>query len=66
MPATLNQMPMTREIARAIATDAANRSMRAAGRSAWSREDLDCALATFFVLWPQSLEDGSETAQLLN
>lgn len=43
---------VTDEIARAAAADEANRSMRAAGRTAWSREDYNRAVATFNRLNP--------------
>jgi hypothetical protein len=43
---------MTRAIAYAIATDAGDRSMRAAGRTAWNDEDFE-----FERLWPLALEE---------
>jgi hypothetical protein len=44
---------MDRDLARAAATDAANRQMRAAGRKVWSREDYDLACEMFARLWPE-------------
>ena len=43
---------MTREIAQAASWDAANRSMRAAGRTAWDEDDANVAWAEFNRLWP--------------
>lgn len=40
-------MKLTEEISRSIAQDAGNRSMRDAGRTAWSREDFNAAVAEF-------------------
>ena len=45
-------MMMTRELAYAAGLDAANRSMRAAGRSAWNEDDADVAAREFNRLWP--------------
>jgi hypothetical protein len=44
---------MTREIAWAIAQDAANASMRADGRKAWNADDYNLAVQTFNRLWPE-------------
>ena len=44
---------LDRRLAWAAATDAANASMRAAGRSAWSDEDWNAAVETFDRLWPE-------------
>ncbi|MEQ1888635.1 MAG: hypothetical protein ABL951_05575 [Alphaproteobacteria bacterium] len=38
---------ITPDLARAAATDAANRAMRKAGRTAWSEDDYDLAQQTF-------------------
>lgn len=43
---------MTRDIAQAVSWDAANRSMRTAGRKTWNEEDADVAAAEFNRLWP--------------
>lgn len=43
---------MTREIARASATDEANRNMKKDNRTKWNREDLDIAAQVFDKLWP--------------
>lgn len=43
---------LTRELAYACGLDAANRSMRAAGRTAWNEDDADTAAAEFNRLWP--------------
>jgi len=51
------QMPLTREIAHAAATDAGDRSMRAGKRSVWNLEDYLAAVEEFERLWP------SETPQ---
>ena len=42
---------LTRELSYAAGRDAGNRSMRKAGRKAWSREDYDAAWAEFNRLW---------------
>jgi hypothetical protein len=44
--------PLTYEVVHAAATDAANRHMRAAGRSTWTVDDYNAALAEFERLWP--------------
>ena len=49
---TMARPTMTREIAWAAAQDEANRSMRKAGRKAWSRDDYNAAVETFDRLWP--------------
>lgn len=41
------QTTLTPALIRAAATDAGNRSMRAAGRKVWSAEDYDAACAEF-------------------
>ncbi len=43
---------LDRELAWAAATDAANRSMRRAGRAVWSHEDYQVACAVFERLCP--------------
>lgn len=43
---------LTRAIAYSAGLDAANRSMRTAGRKAWSEEDAGVAAAEFTRLWP--------------
>jgi hypothetical protein len=43
---------MTYLIAHAAAADAADRSMRAAGRKAWSEDDYNAAVAEFERLFP--------------
>jgi hypothetical protein len=48
---------MTPELARAAAMDAANRQMRAAGRSAWSEDDYRLACATLGRLQPLTFTD---------
>jgi len=53
---SLRQMPLTREIARAIATDKADRQMRLGGRAVWSEADYCLAVATFEKLWPLERE----------
>lgn len=49
---------MTREIAWAAATDAANKAMRKAGRGKWSLADYNLAVRTFNKFWP-SEEDAA-------
>jgi len=49
-------MKMTRELAWAAATDAANISARKANRSVWSEEDYNTAVETFNRLWPETEE----------
>ena len=48
MPITL-----TRELAYSAGLDAANRSMQAAGRTAWNEEDANLAAREFNRLWPR-------------
>lgn len=43
---------MTSELAKAASWDAANASMRAAGRKAWTGEEVDAANKLFDELWP--------------
>lgn len=45
------KIELTEKMACAAANDAANRQMRAAGRTAWSREDFDLACDTFERLY---------------
>jgi hypothetical protein len=45
-------MTLTRDLAWSAATDAGNRSMRAAGRTAWDENDYDVAAQEFGRLWP--------------
>lgn len=45
------QSELTEAMAHAAASDAANRQMRKAGRTAWSREDFDLAVNTFEELY---------------
>jgi hypothetical protein len=50
----LNPRPaMTQQLARAAATDAANRQMREAGRTKWNEDDYDLAAREFNRLWPE-------------
>lgn len=51
-------MTLTRALAWAAATDAANASMKAAGRAAWNADDYAVACATFGRLWPERKVDG--------
>jgi len=43
---------LTKETARAAATDAGNRSMRKAGRTIWNEDDYNAAVDEFDRLWP--------------
>jgi len=43
---------LTRDLAWAAATDAANRRMRQQGRTAWDEDDYALAVATLSRLWP--------------
>ena len=47
---------MNYEIARAIATDKANRNMRKNDRKQWDEEDYDMACETFNKLWKGKAE----------
>ncbi len=47
---------LTRKIAWAASLDAANRSMWKAGRTKWSREDFNVAVAEFDMLWPLEMD----------
>jgi len=55
--ATLVKIPITCEIARAIAMDYADRAMRHANRKSWNLSDYNLAARKFKELWPQSLND---------
>ncbi len=44
---------LTRALAWAAATDAANRHMKRAGRTVWNLEDWKLAAAEFARLWPE-------------
>jgi hypothetical protein len=46
------RLTMTLELARAAGQDAANASMRDAGRTSWSEEDYNVAVATMNRLMP--------------
>lgn len=46
------RMELTRDLAYAAAMDAGDRSMRAAGRTAWSAEDTARCREEFNCLWP--------------
>jgi hypothetical protein len=47
---------MTEQIARAIATDTANRNVKKQGRLVWSEEDYNLAVAKFNQLWSESVK----------
>lgn len=51
---------MTYDLAMAAAWDAANRSMRKAGRKVWSVDDYNAAVDEFYRLMPKS--DGAPMA----
>lgn len=53
---------LDRELAWAAATDAANRSMRRAGRAVWSRGDYGVACVEFERLWPLDNDAHSASA----
>ena len=55
---------MTESLARAAGMDAANKRMKAGGRTAWSREDYDAGVAEFRRLWPDPHE--GERFRLVN
>jgi len=46
------KLNMTEQLARVAGADAANRQMRAAGRTVWNELDYNLAVATFNKLWP--------------
>lgn len=48
----ISRIRMTRELAQAASWDAANNSMRAAGRKVWTDKDIDAANQVFEQLWP--------------
>lgn len=54
MMAQVCRMPMTQEIARAIARDEANRQMVRDGRRKWSTDDYMLACSRFCELWPEA------------
>jgi hypothetical protein len=45
------RITMTEELARAAATDAGNRSMRANSRTKWNQQDYNAAAIEFRRLW---------------
>jgi hypothetical protein len=47
---------MTRALAYAASQDAGNRTMRAAGRTAWDIEDYNACVNEFDRLWPEELD----------
>ena len=49
----MTRMTLTREIAWAASLDEGNRSMREAGRTAWSQQDYNAAVREFDRLWPE-------------
>jgi hypothetical protein len=49
----LTRIPLTRELAQAASFDAADRSMRAAGRKSWNEADAQIAAMEFQRLWPR-------------
>jgi hypothetical protein len=50
--ATNNRPALTEDMARAAGRDAANRRMRAAGRTVWNRADFNLAARTLSTLSP--------------
>jgi hypothetical protein len=52
--ARVHRMPMTQDIARAIAQDDANRQMVRDGRHKWSTDDYMLACRRFYELWPEA------------
>lgn len=48
---------MDRELAHAVGTDAGNRSMKRAGRTAWSEEDKRAAIDEFYRVMPEIKDD---------
>jgi len=52
----MTKRTITREIARAAAMDAGDRSMRQAGRTTWNREDYNVMVREFDRLWPEELD----------
>lgn len=52
---------LTKELARAAATDAGNRSMRDGGRTVWNADDRNVAFAEFNRLWPMSRDNHTAT-----
>lgn len=65
-PSRLINTTLTRDLAWAIAQDGANRQMRAAGRSKWSRADYDLAIETFDRLWPKERDYGAGASLALS
>jgi hypothetical protein len=56
----MKTITITPELARAAATDAGNRAMRAAGRNRWSAEDYAAAVREFERLQPPQKEADHE------
>lgn len=50
----MKRIVMTEQLARAAATDAGNRSMRANGRERWNQDDFNAAASEFNRLWKPS------------
>ena len=48
----MRMMQLTRGLAQRLAVDAGNRSMRAAGRKAWSQADYNASVREFNTVWP--------------
>ena len=57
---------LTPELINAIAMDAANRSMRKAGRTAWNEDDWNCACALYGELTPEIWDCRPEETKELN
>jgi hypothetical protein len=54
---------LTEDLARRIATDAADRQMRADNRSAWSAQDYNLAAETFNKLYPEKEQTNEDNLQ---
>ncbi len=52
----MTRIQMDRKLAHAASTDAGNRSMRAAGRTAWNLDDRHAAVVEYDRLYPESAE----------
>lgn len=52
----MKHIVMTKEIAHAASQDAANRSMRKAGRKSWNVDDYNVAVDEYNRLWPEEYD----------
>ena len=59
-------LELTYDLAMAAGRDAANRSMRAAGRSCWNEDDYNVAARELQRLWPHLWLERNDDESILN